>query len=442
MIKYDALSIGLILDNIFYYLTKNDLFVCTSVCRFWFQSVPKKFLWRFQWDITNNIFASKEYHLINQTKTIPISSQSFCNTFGCQLNIKNDDSSSKLMLTSNDKFAITVDLKRKFETEVFVRYIKLPSYFSKTGTTCHYAIVDDFLIVDFSDLEHPFLCDEIVDHYKSFNSPLNRTTFLDVLLRIYMMFSRNTILSLPKADQGLLLQNFPLFPEFDSSGINWMMSENDVIFGSSSSKNKALFAIFDKLKVKLTKVISLDAIDLSFENHNQTRIFCNRYLMVLANSGICVFDCFSNNDQPLLVIKQTLPFYFAANVTLTNKHFICMLGNMDHKRFYYYIFDMEKLIYKRIDNYFDNFFNNFRIEQVSDDILYLHNFYQGRFKIDLSVLTLTSLDQKTKTLFKHPLIFDTMTNYDGKYAKIAFPSCFESSLNNCLSDIRKTLNYE
>lgn len=432
MMINDALTVDLILNNVFFYLNKRDLFVCTLVSRYWCHMAPKKYLMKFQWDITNDIFVKKKH--ITKTKQRQL--YCFCETFGCELSIHNDGLTSKLMFTSYQQKAISLDLKRKFCKATTVRYIRIPSYFSKDFSTCHYAIIDDILIVDFSDLENPFVCDQQINN----DIPINKTngTFLDIFADIVCLFSKNLISSLPKVNLDLMLKKFPTFEDYLFSNINWTMSKDEVIYGSYSSHDKICFAIFDKTRVKISKTISLDSINLKSKYHNQSRILCNRYLMILAHSGIYVFDCFSESDQALIAITDTLPpHYFAANVALTNTHFICLLGSMLYNRFYYYIFNMNNNTFKQIPNYYNNFFNNVRIEQVSDDILHIHNFYQGKFTIDLSSMSITSFDHRPNTLassvFNVPIPSIDPSFYKPRHVRGAFASIFGSSIENYLS---------
>lgn len=395
----DALFVDLVIANIFHFLPKKSLYDCCLVCHKWNGVSPKTLLRKFEWYQTNEIISGKQHSFV-ETKLF---GSSFCPTLGCQLFLKNHDHTTLLIFTAYDKKSVfCLDLKVKLDKGSTVEYFKIPEFLSLDGNVHHYAIVREKIAVDFSDLNKPVIYDILMDEAtKKFDS---KKTFLKLISEIFKVFFTNSVLTLHHINKQLLINKLPSFPSKLFSGMNWKLSNNDIIIGSNSEHNEVAFVIFHQFNVKRAKIISLDSLGLSFEFMNNSHIFCNRYLMVLANPGFCIFDCFSDCDEPIIKESGKGPYLMAGQVNLTKNHFICYLRHKEYYEFVYMIFDMNKKTYRIIPNYYGNFLDDYRIEQVNDLCVHIHVFNQGKFTIDLDLMNLTSTDQKRRDPLQAPFL--------------------------------------
>lgn len=403
------LLVEIILDNIFHFLTKKQLIQCSLVCRTWNNNIPTS-IKRFEWQTTNEIFTQKMSKVQFAKKSI-LDFTSFCRHFGCSLTLRQNDQTKKydkLIITSSNKTSICVDLKTSFD-RCCVTYFKLPDYLSTDGDEHHFAIVNEIIAVDFSDFNNITIYDianNAIDSTKKRSLNFNENWFCSrkTVYQIFSSFNVSiAIYQIPFIDKSLLrTQIQPNESNFATA--NLKISNNDVIFGSEFYNNKVSFVIFDKLNITYSKVIDLSSVKLNFDHYANSYIFCNRYLMVLAKNGFCIFDCHSDSDEPIMIESNEETNYFAAHVTLTKNHFICFVGSTNFREFKYLIFDMNKKIYKVIPNYYENFFSKFRVEQVNDEIVIIHTFEQGDFVIDLNLMTLTSTKKEKKNISTEPML--------------------------------------
>jgi hypothetical protein len=201
------------------------------------------------------------------------------------------------------------------------------------------------------------------------------------------------LLKVPNTNLQLLSKPFPKFDHF----ITWRITNDGTILGSESNGTTAVYAIFKNTDLLAYKEISLANINLEFSKHNSSGICCNKYLIVLASNGLCVFDCLSETPEvPLFIINSDVKHYIIDCVTLTKNHFLCYLGNEKSRQYQYFIFDMISLKHKKIPDYYENFFSHIRVEQVNDNLVHIHSYDHGKFTIDLNSLSLTSETKKAK----------------------------------------------
>lgn len=383
------------LENIFFYLPNDDIFNCKFVCRFWYHTVPlnrSRSTKKFEWYQTDEIFASKN-QLFQKSEFFEMR-ENFCSTLGCHFKLYHSenmfDKSKKLVFQSlNHSFGISINSKVEN-----LYYVKVPTYLSIDKKIHHYIILKSNTIVDFTDLNDI----HIIDSCKKLSREIHNqdVLFCDIFAGFSSIYSpqlRNQLFLLPKMNVDLLMKPFPKFENPLLQNLFWYKSKNDVIFASASKFAKVGFVIFKNLDVMASGVFSIDHVDLEFNFINNSYIFCNKYLMILARPGICICDCLSRNPEtPLIVIQESTIFYFAGYATLTDTHFMCVLGSSDPFGycFCYFIFNMITKEYKKFKNNFGNFLSNYRIEQISDDVVLIHSFPMGAFRVDLNSLTLES----------------------------------------------------
>lgn len=421
----NTLFIDLILNNVFYYLNIDQLFECSLVCRFWYHSVPIDRLRKFEWEKTNEIIKSKneppfkfEFQIIYDK---------FCSSLGCALKLLTTKDKTKLIIQSpNKKSTIQVKLNNNCKNSSFF-YFKLPSCFSIDNQTHHYALIGSDICVDFTDLNHIR-----VDELKSSESVTKQTskekTFLDVIIQISFLYSYSNFLSsCTKLNTQLLLKPLPKLAYY----YHWRISNDGTIFGSQSEDTSASFVIFKNVDLFVSKEISFSNVKLQFSSHNNSFICCNRYLVILASNGFCVFDCLSESSEvPLLTVNSDVKHYLIDFVTLTKTHFLCYLGNENSRKFHYYIINMRDLKYNKIIDYYENFFGRIGVQQVNDDLVHIHSYDYGKFTIDLNSLTLTSETKKAKVHNDLWSFGSFGLSFEGRHVRGGWNSVFGSGISN------------